>query len=144
MGLGSLMFTIPHFITDDYMKTLNRNDAMNDNLNANNDELCNNDGLIKSLSDADKKNAEDIARSLSNNKYFFIFGQILHGIGAAPLVSLGTTLLDESVSRVSAPLYIGIFQTFFVVGPAIGYLLGGYFLSIYTDFDQGPISHGLY
>ena len=28
-------------------------------------------------------------------------------------------------------------QTFFVVGPAIGYILGGYFLEIYTDFDQG-------
>ena len=39
-----------------------------------------------------------------------MFGQILHGIGAAPLIALGTTLLDESVSRVSAPLYIGIFQ----------------------------------
>ena len=50
------------------------------------------------------------ARSLANNKYLFIFGQILHGIGAAPLIALGTTLLDESVSRVSAPLYIGIFQ----------------------------------
>ena len=27
-------------------------------------------------------------------------------------------------------------QTFFIVGPAIGYMLGGYFLTIYTDFDQ--------
>ena len=51
-----------------------------------------------------------MARSLANNKYLFMFGQILHGIGAAPLIALGTTLLDESVSRVSAPLYIGIFQ----------------------------------
>ena len=24
-----------------------------------------------------------------------------------------------------------------MVGPAIGYMLGGYFLEIYTDFDQG-------
>ena len=55
------------------------------------------------------------ARSLANNKYLFIFGQILHGIGAAPLIALGTTLLDESVSRVSAPLYIGIFQVQFCI-----------------------------
>ena len=34
-------------------------------------------------------------------------------------------------------MYIGIFQTFFVVGPALGYLLGGFFLTIYTDFDTG-------
>ena len=58
----------------------------------------------------ERENALALARSLANNKYFFIFGQILHGIGAAPLISLGTALLDESVSRVAAPLYIGIFQ----------------------------------
>ena len=34
--------------------------------------------------------------------------------------------------------YLLFLQTFFVVGPAIGYILGGYFLEIYTDFDQGP------
>ena len=43
-------------------------------------------------------------------RYFFVFGQILHGIGAAPLITLGTALLDESVSRIKAPLFIGIMQ----------------------------------
>ena len=27
------------------------------------------------------------------------------------------------------------FQTFFVIGPAIGYILGGRLLALYTDFD---------
>ena len=29
----------------------------------------------------------------------------------------------------------GIFYTLALIGPAVGYILGGYFLSIYTDFD---------
>lgn len=53
-------------------------------------------------------------------KYVFIVAQILHGIGAAALTTLGTTLLDESVSKTSAPMYIGMFEACFVLGPAFG------------------------
>ena len=53
-------------------------------------------------------------------KYVFITAQILHGIGAAALTTLGTTLLDESVSKTSAPMYIGMFEACFVLGPAFG------------------------
>ena len=44
-------------------------------------------------------------------RFVFIFGQLLHGVGAAPLITLGTTFLDESVSKRSSPLYIAVFQT---------------------------------
>ena len=57
---------------------------------------------------------------LSDYQYLFIFAQILHGIGAAALVTLGTTLMDESVSKNDAPMYIGIFEASFVLGPALG------------------------
>lgn len=30
----------------------------------------------------------------------------------------------------------GIFYAMSIAGPAIGYLLGGYFLTFYTDFDK--------
>ena len=45
-------------------------------------------------------------------RYYFMLGQLLHGVGAAPLVTLGTTLLDESVSKKSSPMFIGIFQVY--------------------------------
>jgi len=111
MGIGSLMFTIPHFITDNYLQAFDQNNLSLSVENQNN--LCNIGGQVEVSTDADKEIALAMARSLANNKYLFMFGQLLHGIGAAPLIALGTTLLDESVSRVSAPLYIGIFQTFF-------------------------------
>ena len=34
-------------------------------------------------------------------------------------------------------LFFKNLQTFFVVGPAIGYMAGGAFLNIYTDVDSG-------
>lgn len=49
------------------------------------------------------------------------------------------TLLDETVGQDAAPLYIGIFQIFLVLGPAIGNVAGGRFLESYVDFDRSEI-----
>ena len=49
------------------------------------------------------------------------------------------TLLDETVGQDAAPLYIGIFQIFLVLGPAIGNVAGGRFLETYVDFDRSEI-----
>ena len=46
------------------------------------------------------------------------------------------TLLDETVGKEGAPFYIGIFQIFLVLGPALGNVVGGRFLETYVDFDR--------
>ena len=65
-------------------------------------------------------NADESAMSLSSYRYVFVLAQIFHGIGASALISLGVTYLDESVNKKDAPLFIGIFEASFVLGPAIG------------------------
>lgn len=64
---------------------------------------------------------------------FFFLGNILIGTGAAPLFTIGTAYLDDIVSPKYVSIYLGIFYTFTVVGPALGFGLGGLFLSIYVD-----------
>ena len=46
------------------------------------------------------------------------------------------TLLDETVGAEAAPFYIGIFQIFLVLGPALGNVVGGRFLETYVDFER--------
>ena len=82
---------------------------------------------------------EDSSNSLSSYRLVFILAQLLHGAGRAPLIALGTTFMDDSVSPRSSPLYIALFQMWFVIGPAIGYVLGGELLLLHTDLvrDSG-------
>jgi len=124
MGLGSLVWTLPHFSTDVYRK------HGNDNLTSS--------AVCGTAIEEDCTKEESIG-GLAAYRFVFVFGQLLHGFGAAPLITLGTTFLDESVSPRSAPLYIAVFQTWFLIGPAIGYVLGGQLLSIHTDLldDSG-------
>ena len=82
---------------------------------------------------------------LVNYRFVFILGQLLHGAGAAPLITLGVTFMEESVSHKNSPLYISVFQASFIIGPAVGYVLGGQLLTIHTDFLQEMVpNHSLW
>lgn len=41
--------------------------------------------------------------------------------------------LDENTKMKNTPLYIGFMHSFAALGPAMGYILGGLFLTIYVD-----------
>uniref|UniRef100_A0A8C3G503 Solute carrier organic anion transporter family member n=1 Tax=Cyclopterus lumpus TaxID=8103 RepID=A0A8C3G503_CYCLU len=114
MAVGSLVFALPHFTTPPYEVSLTERTLM---CSGNRTSPC-----------QDKEGG-----GLSSYRFVFMLGQFLHGVGATPLYTLGVTYLDENVKSNYAPVYIGIFYTAAIVGPAAGYLLGGYFLNIYTE-----------
>ncbi|GCC23332.1 solute carrier organic anion transporter family member 4A1 isoform X2 [Chiloscyllium punctatum] len=115
MALGSIVFAMPHFLSGHYVVTISESTGL---CQSNQSTLC------------DKGSS-----SYSNYRFLFMLGQFLHGIGATPLYTLGVTYLDENVKSNYAPVYIGIFYTAAIIGPAAGYLLGGNFLKIYTELN---------
>ncbi|XP_041654609.1 solute carrier organic anion transporter family member 4A1 isoform X2 [Cheilinus undulatus] len=114
MALGSLVFTTPHFTTPPYQVSLPEHS-----------ELC----YTNRSSPCQNKDGA----GLSSYRFVFMLGQLLHGVGATPLYTLGVTYLDENVESNYAPVYIGIFYTAAILGPAAGYLLGGHFLNMFTE-----------
>lgn len=116
MAVGSIIFSLPKFTVENY------------NVVGGGNTLCNVNGNATTSCDTQ-------IESLSNYKFVFYLGQFLHGAGAAPLYTLGTTYLDENLPLRSSSMYIGIFYALAIIGPAIGYLLGGIFLNLYVDFD---------
>ena len=120
-GSGSFLFSLPHFLSPTYMTALNETAAEAE--------------LSTSLCTVEEKMAcpaED-AEEADTLWLFFLGGQILHGVGSAPMMSLGTTLLDELTEK-NGPIYIAVFQAGNLVGSAAGFVAGGAFLQIYTDF----------
>lgn len=116
MGLGSLLFSLPHFLTE----TVEQGE----------------DGVTDALCGVARQQV--CGRESDDNKYKYVFmtAQLLHGAGAAPLYTLGVTYIDENVGPSSSAFYLGIFYTMAIVGPAIGYSLGGHFLTLHTDLLQ--------
>ncbi|KAG0725993.1 Solute carrier organic anion transporter family member 4A1 [Chionoecetes opilio] len=130
MGAGSFLFALPHFLVPSYSPN---------STNASSILYC----LRKGTRD---NQCEVLVENwLSSYRHVFVLGQFLHGVGASPLYTLGVTFLDESVPVKMSSVYLGIFYAMAVVGPAVGYVLGGQFLRVYINAPEVlPARYGLH
>lgn len=117
-GMGGFLFSMPHFLTNDYTYG-----------GVPGEETCS-----ANRTNVDPCDIED-GENLSRYYWFFVVAQVLHGIGASPLYTLGQEFLYSNSGPSTGALFIGIFQASSMFAPAIGYIGGGLFLSIYTDIQ---------
>ena len=112
-GIGALLFALPQFITGDYDVGKNANLTL---------EEC------RDENDFSPECGE------SDNIYFlFILSIIVIALGSAPLFTIGVSYIDDIVHPKRAPIWLGIFYTCAVIGPTLGFVIGGSFLSAYVD-----------
>lgn len=121
LGIGSLVFALPHFTAGRYEVEIDKG-------------LGTETGTC--LTNQSQVECKDSASGLSSYRLIFMLGQLLHGVGATPLYTLGVTYLDENVKSSYSPIYIAIFYTAAILGPAAGYLIGGAMLNVYTEVGQ--------
>ncbi|XP_021915688.1 solute carrier organic anion transporter family member 4A1 isoform X3 [Zootermopsis nevadensis] len=131
MGIGSLVFTVPHFAVGPYRGTTHHSSTCQIFINT-------------STNTGDCSDFEEGSEHHANHMWLFLVGQLLHGAGASPLYTLGVTFIDENVSKKMSSVYLGIYYTTAIIGPALGYVLGGQLLKIYTDhLSVDPTELGL-
>lgn len=114
MGVGSLIFSLPHFIAPMYSPSTN---AIPD---------CTELGICTQT-------------SLRHLRGYFFLGFILVGIGATPLYTLAISYLDENVAKAQSAMYSGIYFASALLGPGIGFIMGGAMLQMFTTADVPPI-----
>ncbi|KPJ15355.1 Solute carrier organic anion transporter family member 4A1 [Papilio machaon] len=119
MGAGSLLFALPHFLVPPYRVAGDEPE-----------DLCTLNKTVSVSRCESSWGSEGGAWAVA----VFVAAQLLHGAGATPLFTLGVTYIDENVSKKMSSVYLGVYYTMAVVGPAVGYVLGGQMLNIYTDF----------
>ncbi|NXC35949.1 SO4C1 protein, partial [Campylorhamphus procurvoides] len=117
LGLGSLIFCLPHFGSGKYQYGDKLEDTCQTSETTSANVTCN----------ASTKSSEQ------NYLYVFMLGQLLLGVGGTPLFTLGTAFIDDSVPKHKSSIYIGIGYAMSLLGPAIGYVVGGQLLNIYID-----------
>uniref|UniRef100_A0A1I8HUF4 Solute carrier organic anion transporter family member n=1 Tax=Macrostomum lignano TaxID=282301 RepID=A0A1I8HUF4_9PLAT len=118
MSVGSFVFTIPQFTTDAY------------NYQSPVSPLCYLSGKV--YPDFCTK------QTLNNYKFVFWLGQFLHGVGASPLYTLAVAYLDDNLTVQQSGAFLGAYYMMSLIGPAMGYLLGGIFLNIYVELGVTP------
>ncbi|NXH97731.1 SO4C1 protein, partial [Pachycephala philippinensis] len=119
LGLGSLVFSLPHFSSGKYQYGSKLEDTCQ----------------TAETTFANATCSASTNSSLHKYLYVFILGQLLLGVGGTPLYTLGTAFIDDSVPKHKSSLYIGIGYAMSLLGPAIGYVLGGQLLKVYIDIQ---------
>ncbi|VDO35279.1 unnamed protein product, partial [Haemonchus placei] len=118
--IGSLLFSTPHMLADSY--------------SANQDHKSLGSFHFFQLSVPLKNKIRWTFRFV----FLFCLAHFLHGIGATPLFTIGVSYIDENVGKALSSLFVGIFYSFAVFGPAAGFLTAGTFLTYHTDFWHLP------
>ncbi|XP_078038215.1 organic anion transporting polypeptide 26F isoform X5 [Augochlora pura] len=133
LGIGSLLFASPHYLAGPY-RGGQQSDSICQRVTNTSSRTVSCSG---SAGQADQEPYSGLYLSI------FLVAQLLHGAGSAPFYTLGVTYLDENVSKKMSSVYLGIFYTMAIIGPAMGYVVGGELLKLYTDFvtvDPSKIS----
>ena len=158
IGLGSIIFSFPHFFTEPYSEAAQFNkNATDENickisyakntpsilgveLNLEELELENVNGLSSpplgphnSQFSRDDNCIKDASKSSALPIFIFMLAQLFIGSGGSPLFTLGTAYIDDHVKRDAASVYIGVMYAMVAFGPVLGFLLGAYMLKVYVD-----------
>eukprot|EP00794_Sanderia_malayensis_P014073 gene14073-15540_t len=125
MGIGYVIFILPHFIESRYIPpaasaTSGQLSNMTNNL------LCQRNISTSTLRKCTNASANDLYY------YIFLLAMFVAGAGCTPMISLGIPFLDESVSRKTSAIYVGIFQTSGIVAAIVGFLVASVFLNIFV------------
>ncbi|XP_016850329.2 solute carrier organic anion transporter family member 4C1 isoform X2 [Anolis carolinensis] len=120
IALGSLVFSLPHFTSGVY--------TYGEKI----EDICPipESGIHNGTCTGKRRS------TLTNYFFVFLLAQLILGAGGTPLYTLGTTFIDDSVPKHQASVYIGIGYAMSLLGPAIGYVLGGQLLNVYVDFNR--------
>ncbi|XP_060516350.1 solute carrier organic anion transporter family member 3A1-like isoform X2 [Cylas formicarius] len=141
MGIGSLIFMVPHFIAEEHVGSTVVNDTE--------ENVCRiitvhedmslgrlSSGLSSPPLAPNNLRGDNCIRgspSTTGPVLLFVLAQLLLGCGGSPLFTLGTTYIDDHVRPESASIYIGCMYSMAAFGPVLGFLLGAYLLSFHMD-----------
>ncbi|CAD5121057.1 DgyrCDS9597 [Dimorphilus gyrociliatus] len=116
LGIGSFIFSIPHYISSTY----NFSSEQNFECSANYNDGC--------------QDSKDVSKG--SVLFLLGLGQFLLGVGSGPLYSTTFVYFDQNMSRRKSSLTTGLFYGIGIIGPAVGYVTQGAVLKLYGDFNR--------
>ncbi|XP_077552180.1 solute carrier organic anion transporter family member 4A1-like [Haemaphysalis longicornis] len=123
MGLGNLVISLVHFLSPAYQLS-----------GSGGSDLC---------PQVEVENACSASGTIRNFRFMLMAGQLMAGLGATPINTVTIAYLDENLPKKKSSLYIGIFNSMAIIGPAVGFIVSGYTLTHYVDITTDISALGL-
>ncbi|XP_026534014.1 solute carrier organic anion transporter family member 1C1-like [Notechis scutatus] len=133
MTLGSFLSVMPHFIMGHYnyksitVSLANSSTSVSACVSGSSQHYT----LAETSHNATMVGCEKMASS-----YLWVFvlaGNLLRGIGEAPIMPLGMSYIDDFATEENSAFYIGTVRSAGMFGPSLGFLLGAFCASLWVD-----------
>ncbi|KAJ8309212.1 hypothetical protein KUTeg_014086 [Tegillarca granosa] len=120
MCLGCFVFALPQFIGGKY------------------NYILSGEKIVPSTCDS----TTEETKTTSNTEYYamFVIGQILLGLGAAPMFTIGLTYIDENCKAKVTSFHISLTFCTAALGVSVGFIVGGQTLALFVDADKVDIN----
>ncbi|XP_023574834.1 solute carrier organic anion transporter family member 1B3 isoform X2 [Octodon degus] len=137
MGVGSITIALPHFFMGYYRYSAEAHDNASDNSLS----TC----LLEETSTRMETSSERVGKgcekeSESHMWIYVLIGNILRGIGEAPVTPLGISYIDDFSDVGQSSLYIGTVNAVSVIGPFLAFAMGTLFSKMYVDIGFVDLS----
>ncbi|KAB5542190.1 hypothetical protein PHYPO_G00088610 [Pangasianodon hypophthalmus] len=79
-------------------------------------------------------------KTAGSSLWIYVFlGNMLRGIGETPVMPLGLSYMDDFAREENTAFYLACIQTFGIMGPMVGFMLGSLCAKIYVDIGAVDI-----
>ncbi|KAJ6666267.1 hypothetical protein lerEdw1_000539 [Lerista edwardsae] len=136
MSTGALMSAVPHFIMGRYNY---QSIAVSVASTSGNISACSSASPSPAHASDDAEmagNTTSLECGKTTSSYLWLFvlvGNLLRGIGEAPVMPLGMTYIDDFAREENSAFYIGAVRSAGMIGPTLGFLLGSFCANLWVD-----------
>nr|XP_035112019.2 solute carrier organic anion transporter family member 1B1 isoform X1 [Callithrix jacchus]XP_035112020.2 solute carrier organic anion transporter family member 1B1 isoform X1 [Callithrix jacchus] len=140
MGLGSVLTALPHFFMGYYRYSKETNINSSKNLTSTLSTCVINPTLSLNRTSPEIVGKGCLKESGSYMWIVVLMGNMLRGIGEAPIAPLGISYIDDFAKEGHSSLYLGMLNAIAVIGPVIGFTMGSLFSKMYVDIGYVDLS----
>ncbi|XP_008108571.1 solute carrier organic anion transporter family member 1C1 isoform X1 [Anolis carolinensis] len=132
MSIGAFLSVVPHFIMGRY------------NFKSIADSMANSSASVSACSPESplhngtgNLDALECEKAASSSLWVFVLaGNLLRGIGEAPIMPLGMSYIDDFSTEENSAFYIGTVRSVGMFGPTLGFLLGALCANLWVDIGM--------
>ncbi|XP_061300396.1 solute carrier organic anion transporter family member 1C1-like [Pezoporus flaviventris] len=136
MSLGAFLSVMPQFLMGRYNYERITVTVHNSSMSVSACSLASSEGhpvTDATETPSTKKNFGCEKTTNSRLWLFVLMGNLLRGIGEAPVMPLGVSYIDDFSKEENSAFYIGLVRSSGMFGPTLGFLLGSFCASLWVD-----------
>ncbi|XP_053505985.1 solute carrier organic anion transporter family member 1C1 isoform X2 [Ictalurus furcatus] len=134
MAVGSFITALPHFLQGPYKYETTITHVTESSETESIFPCLTNGSHSQEDESRTAESQTECEKTSGSHLWIYVFlGNMLRGIGETPVMPLGLSYMDDFAREENTAFYIACIQSFGILGPVVGFMLGSFCAKLYVD-----------